>query len=68
MCKPKHVTIQDGGKVIKELALFWNGHSSRYGIKIGHNHYRMITRKRFYEIINDAREKGYDVYDYTDFD
>ena len=61
------VIIQNGDEVIKELAVLHNRTFTQFAIKKGNNSYLMISRERFQSIINDATEKGYDVYDYTDF-
>ena len=61
------VIIKNGDEVVKELAVFWNRTFTEFAIKKGNNSYLMISRKRFQEIIDDATEKGYDVFDYTDF-
>lgn len=61
------VIIKNGDDVVKELAVFYNRTFTQFAIKKGNNTYLMISRERFQEIINDATEKGYDVFDYTDF-
>ena len=68
MGKPKSVIIQNGSKVIKELCVFNKGNFLEYAIKLGPNHYYVISKERFDNIITEARANGYDVYDYTTFD
>lgn len=68
MGKPKSVLIQNGNEIIQELCVFNNRSLLEYAIKLGPNHYYMISKKRFDNIITESRANGYDVYDYTTFD
>lgn len=66
----KSILIQNGYEVIKELVVIGKISPCQYGIKVkAGNGYvvQLITIEEFNSIIEDARAKGYDVFDFTDF-
>lgn len=65
------IIADDNGTVVKELAVFWDHRIPwlvQFAIKLGKRHYLMISRERFNRIIWTARENGFMVFDYRDFD
>ena len=68
--KPVH--IYNGDKLVTELVVVDNGfHPTQFGIKYPcfRGYYvRIISTKEFDQIIEKARAKGYEVYDYNTFD
>lgn len=66
----KSVLIQNGDSVIMELVVITNHHTCQYAIKreAGNGYVlQIISAESFQAIINDAREHGCDVFDFTDF-
>jgi hypothetical protein len=65
----RSVIIMNGDVVVKHLAVLVNRyHLVQYAIKLGERHYLIISRDKFHKIIRTARENGFLVFDYTDFD
>lgn len=65
----RHVIIMDGEEIIKHLVVLVSRHHLvQYAIKLRERHYLIISREKFHKIIYAARENGFMVFDYTDFD
>lgn len=65
------IITDDNGIVVKELAVFWDHRIPwlcQYAIKLHEHHYLMISREQFNRTIWTARENGFMVFDYRDFD
>ena len=63
--------VDDNGTMVKELAVIWDYRIPwlvQFAIKLSERHYLMISRERFNRIIWTARENGFMVFDYRDFD
>lgn len=64
------VIIQDGDKIVMELAVLWDHRvpwMCEFAIKLHERHYLMISRNKFDAIIRKAEEAGLLVFDYTQF-
>lgn len=68
MSKPKYVIIQDGDKEIQKIAVTFDGTFTQYAIVLNSNVHFVISPERYNTIVNEARENGYDVFDFTTFD
>lgn len=65
------IITDDNLNTVKELAVFWDHRIPwlvQYAIKLHEHHYLMISREKFNRIIWTARENGFLVFDYRDFD
>lgn len=62
----KSILIQNGYEVVMELVVIGNMSPAQYGIKRKAG-VQFISADEFNSILEDARAKGYDVFDYTNF-
>ena len=62
------IVIQNGDKVVCEISVSNVQGKQVYAVKSNYGSFRVISEAKFNAIMNEARSKGYYIFDYSTFD